>query len=309
MGLDDFATEDSIEEVFSSEEEDLFEISGTDEPEGPSSALPSASNSGATSAELMQVEPVPVEPQESLSIPSESEYPPHDAELDADLFDFDELFADSESDAGDEYLSKVEMLAEREAAEAALEKEEDAVQDVKHDRAVSTPARANAGSTQTVSVVGAPMFSVRVGRLILAAFLIVNAAFVFFAWSASQSFQKAVQQARVEIARNRHETAANRQPVPVSEPDVKNPRLYPPDPGRVDEWIASLDSPAEITFRIARREIEEGEYAAARRRLNILLAGRDTNGLSTALAADAEYLIAEAWMNEAKSVSARGSKR
>ena len=333
MGLEDFATEDSLEQVSASEDDDLFEIEEEELTAEPAAALPAvegpgeaagaeatdeidlatdAESAGVTTAELMGSDLQ--EAADKAAIPDESEYPPFDPDLDEDLFQFDELFTEAESGAGDEFLSKVEMLAEQETRDVSESEAMTTASQPHVDEAplaISTYPAPNVPSTGAPSAAATPgsIFSSHFGRLLVAGFLIVNAAFVFFAWSASRSFKNAVEEAKAELAQSRREEPPQLAIGPPPLVETESPTLQAPAPDRIDDWIASLDSPAEITFRIARREIEEGEYSAARRRLNMLLAARDSNGLDAQMAADAEYMIAEAWTLEARDAGEKGARR
>jgi hypothetical protein len=150
---------------------------------------------------------------------------------------------------------------------------------------------------------------------VLAAILVVHAAIVFFAWQASSTFRSAVREAREEMSKEKPDAPtqvaqAAAQPAiePVHEPErderpATETQLLP----ALDEWISQALAPHDISFRIAERDIEEGEFAAARRLLYSLLATQDRLGLPAERVADAQYFIAKAWAHEASRSGAEPS--
>jgi hypothetical protein len=113
-----------------------------------------------------------------------------------------------------------------------------------------------------------------------------------------------VQGARKELVQSRSVERPSTPPSIAQPTDVAEAEpTTEPSVQEVDEWVAGLDSPIEITFRIAEREIEEGDYTAARRRLYALLAVQDDGVITAERVADARFWIAEAWSRESASLA------
>jgi len=244
-------------------------------------------------------------------------------DIDEDIFRFEELFTAAERSAGDEHLSKSEVLESgaptlrgRGAAPPrtaqATEPIAPALHTVTHTATpTATPTRAHpaAGALDAAAVQAQPPPAPPTARraLLAAGFVVVNAALVFFAWQASRTFQEALISIRADLSRAvlgagvepRASAAATERPEPGAR--AQGPELEPAPPS--EEWIASkLDSPAELVLEIARREIADGEYRAARRRIYEMLASRDRLPLDDAAAADLEFALADAYFLEGLSL-------
>ncbi len=256
--------------------------------------------------------PAPALPSKSAA--SARDYPPFDPALDEDLFHFDERTTRTDSRVSGEYVPRSEIISIAEP-KASIDEDigvsttsttEDAPAGDELDPiAERAPSRAKSVRAPVVLATSGGLFATRWGLFALATFSIVQAALVFFAWRASDAFSDAVRGARDELAHGRSVEYAGPSIAPaprIEHPEQTTVAVAEPTTRDIDEWVAGLDSPIEITFRIAEREIEEGEYAAARRRLYAVLAMQDDGASPGERLADARYWIAEAWARESASM-------
>ncbi len=297
MALENFFEEGQVP---GAEREDLFDLPA--EPHAESSP-PAASVAAATATQAPhspQKAPGRVEKSSRAQRPP----PPFDPVLDEDIFQFDECLLGTQARNKASYVSKAELMAVSEApAKSAPEQSRETAASPPETvreavKAIAPPPLERAPAARAASAAPATL-SGRTTQVALAAILVVNAAFVFFAWQASDVFRDALHEARDEIASERAEPAA---PEVTAEHETVRSESIPPH--AIDEWVASLESPVEITFKIAEREIADGHWASARRRLYALLATQDRNDVPRGRLADAQYWIAEAWSRESAATAA-----
>lgn len=143
----------------------------------------------------------------------------------------------------------------------------------------------------------------RLVELLAAAFLLVNGALILLAWRASSSFQETL--ARVTAEVNETLAAHGREPSavdPARAPQVAA-RAVAGLPARPAGQLEDLQAQS---VRIARGLVAEGRYMDARRQLYLLLANRDMAPLDRALAAEAEYLVAETYELQGRALAEAG---
>lgn len=136
----------------------------------------------------------------------------------------------------------------------------------------------------------------RIVEILAVCFLVVNVTMVFFAWQAGDEFRQTLAQVSGSVS-----DALDRQPgamgsVPVDPgPNVQVTPDLPPIEG---EPVVELPDLTRTAFELARTRLEEGEYEAARRGLQRLLANQDRAALEPAQVVEAEILIARSYYLE-----------
>ncbi|MFT5048643.1 MAG: hypothetical protein ACI8QZ_000030 [Chlamydiales bacterium] len=131
---------------------------------------------------------------------------------------------------------------------------------------------------------------------IAAAFLLVNASLIFIAGRLSRSLNSALNGVREDLTRS----------ISVAQQADGNARTFSTG-GQAPELVpAGTSGPTVLTdvasreLELAHKEIEEGEFPEARRRLYRLLANRDRLIITADVLAESEFLVAESYFAEAK---------
>lgn len=221
-----------------------------------------------------------------------------DPDLDQDLFDFSEVFAGGdivgevrETAAEDDFVVPPALtpqtLVEPELPATAQEAFGSAF--------AAGDARPEAGRLPRALPPPPPVqlepppAKGRLIELLAVGFLLVNTALIVFAWRASESFHDTLTQVTQTVA----DTLTTQQ---ASAQTSKAPvyLTYPSD-GNPDQAPSSLEDLQIQSLRVARDLVEAEQYLDARQRLYLLLANRDLAPLDPAVAAGADFLIAESY--------------
>jgi len=325
MALDDFTTAEEEEEAgvvsnfFAEREaldEDLFDFPPVvfGDPkndvvaEQPPAPLPdeearAEAAAEVTSSPMAKVEAPAPAPQETeapapqaIELEVAAAVPEHSADPDEDLFDFGELFSPMDLAASDDHLSKADLFDETVPA---------ITPEVAHDPVAVAPAiiaEAPAGvpahapaTPQRIVAVAAPQSPIRTRVLfgLVGSILLLNAILIMIAWQTSRAFQTTLEGVRADLS---------------SQPAITRPIvIQAPAPGAVPagsnaQPAVPLDDYETQELSLARGQLASGQFAEARIRLYQLIANRDRMNLTDNAIADAEYLIAESYFMQAKSL-------
>lgn len=233
--------------------------------------------------------------------------PYFDAAVDADLFDFPDVFAGSRETLAVQPATDLPPARPLDPLGLGLERgkarpEEPAPTSPEVNRGAK-PAEKHTPFTGEVDLAAGPLTvapptlytaalpSTARGRLleVLAlAFLVLNTGLVLFAWQANSSFHDTLE----SVTRTVSEALAAGQG--TREVTVVRPPVAGPAP-TLDEAPSALTDYSLESLEAARELLAAGRYMDARKRLYRLLASADAAGLEPRVATEAEFLIAESY--------------
>ena len=217
---------------------------------------------------------------------------------DEDLFEFGQLFSPADLAASSEHIAKADLFEETvPAAEPEASPEAEAA-------SVDSGSVTYAGTESEVAaplpiqpvILAAPASPIRTRVLfgLIGSVLLLNAVLILMAWQASRAFQSTLEGVRADMLTNGGQT----QPTVIQAPTIAQNRTQNPDL----QVAVPLDDYEAQELSIARSELEVGKFSTARVRLFSLLANRDRLNVTEDAIADAEYLIAESYIQQAKSL-------
>jgi len=222
-------------------------------------------------------------------------------DIDEDLFDFGQLFSPNDLAEAGEHISKADLFDETVPAnvEPVVEEEVAEAPAAAVSTGAATPAEAAAVATPSVQpvMVAAPASPIKTRVLIglLASVLLLSALLIMIAWQTSRAFQNTLEGVRADLTAN---GGGRQQPIVIQVPG--------PNPAAITETNTQapvpLDDYEAQELSIARSELAAAQYSTARVRLFSLLANRDRLNMSGDAVADAEYLIAESYLMQAKNL-------
>lgn len=243
-----------------------------------------------------------------------------DDDLDYDLFHFKELFTAVESEAGDDAIveSQADPRADAKPADPAPADPDEELAPTPKAVAPPPPRPAPAPPAPTprprlaerpidapallASLHGpelerpAGLLRQRLVEVLVVAFLLANAALIFFAWQASQSFRSTLATVRDDLSSTLAEhrgsgqalAAAPAPTVPASATEAA-PAAQPPT--RIEGFVA-------LEVEQVRAALAAGAFEQARRRLFGLLANADRYPIEDGDVATIEFLVADSYFQQ-----------
>lgn len=220
---------------------------------------------------------------------------PEGFDPDEDIFNFGELFTAAESHAGDEIVSSADFFGEHTTSTPDPSLPEAEVQPRATERPVGlSPTNAVPAEWATLTA-SAPSRTGRAALMLMGlGFLFVNAAMIFFAWRASNSFQSTLTNVRTDIARTVQAAYSASGPEGTSSTATTSTTSEP------NQQPSPLESYDDLELGLAQEEMAAKQFALARRRLFRLVANVDRVAISEDTLSKAEFLIADCYFLEGK---------